>query len=544
MSADLVARGLAARLASPTELRAEQAGATPGDGASAGRLTRALQTLGGQGGGTVRLSPGQRYDVALQDTAIEGVGYTIPPYSGYLVVPPEPTHFDGNGGRLRVAGGGPGSCAVSATGVVLHSDAAVGPLAAGTKVIPLAEAGATAHWAVGDLALWRLGDHPLDPPETANWGYARVRAVDPAANSVTLDRPLTRPWDGTGTQNRHLQKVRAASDQLVDRIAIVPPPNNGGSWNGLLSRFAIRPRFPETVIDGAQIGAGVQYVEQASFGRLVIENASGPGSDSRQGIRFAEATARIEQLITRNVASGAVVLEGASEVLIDYHEDISIDPTPFRPIVGAGFHSRLHIDRARYVGSGQNILIYNKDPTSIVTFGNVRLEFDTAPLQMPTPARDCRELSVRFDGKEELYLSSRAQWFTARHELGAASFATRNFPPGLIAGAQIYLGGGATAADFTALYLGHSGTTLGDLVPKLPTTPSPAAVDLTPLCDIGAAVSGNWLIRDTPVTLVIIPSDDFTGSGKFLVLNVLIVPNILATDNPWGGDADVRAWAG
>ena len=50
-------------------------------------------------------------------------------------------------------------------------------IATGDRELTL-EAGEGANWQPGDTLLWQLGSLPYDRPETINWGFAQVKAVN------------------------------------------------------------------------------------------------------------------------------------------------------------------------------------------------------------------------------------------------------------------------------------------------------------------------------------------------------------------------------
>lgn len=544
MSVDQLARQLATKLWVPTDMNARGSNILDGEDPAKWMETReqfidAFKELRAEGGGVFRLEPGKEYDVGYTMGTTDLGGEV--PISGWchLAFPAvDNMVFDGNGATVG-AHASPGS-GLLVVGEVLRTDVVTGPMAVGAKTFVLATPGAAADYEVDDTVLWRLGDEPLDQPETHNSGFARVASRDLGLNTVTVDRPLARAWDGTGSYNKHLLKLATSRGQRLEALTFKGDKDNPNTLTaGLSLVYLIDPYIPYLNIRECRVGCGVQYVEGAHFGFVRIEDSINTGvADSGQGIRFAESSAYIEHLETRNIPRMAIGVETGARVVVGYHHDVCINPVTNRPLTVANLGGTLHIESARYEGAG-GFLTYADSNGGQTTFGNVRIEVDSPgvnymPLTVPVPGRNVRRLSMRIADVEELYDEGQAQWWVQCYELIDGLVVYNGGPSGLCSAVHVYLGGGASAADFLNLEVGRQWTGGTSILPYLPPADQYEKDMFEWTYQTAGGFSGlNWVNRHNSVSLYInckAAGVGAAGNGKFIMVRYRVCTDLAVND--------------
>ena len=219
-------RGRYFRLASEEQgfVRPEQLGWTEGESHSGRIFTEAFEyqaAVAGRRGdaasGVVELTAGRTY--RLGDLASRPHGGVT--FTGRSFLQPG-NRLRGNGATLQGSHALGGSLAM-AYSEVLSIHPVVGPMAAGERTFQLETPDDAQAYAVGDWVKWRLGDVSYDPPETFNSGWARVQQVDTASGEITLDRHIRLDWDGTGTINRHLRRLRPLTGTVYEDLVLRAP---------------------------------------------------------------------------------------------------------------------------------------------------------------------------------------------------------------------------------------------------------------------------------------------------------------------------------
>jgi len=512
------------------------------------------------GAGTVELTPGRSY--AMSNLAESAPNDPAVPHTlrGRSFLRPG-NLLRGNGATLEGAHTF-GHALVSAYSEMLSIHEVTGPMAAGERLFQLAAIADAAQFAVGDDVLWRLGEITTgaDAIEPVTWGWAKVTAVDTGSGAITLDRGLPRAWDGTSPNNygKSLRRMTPLSGLVYDNVNFASPSSSEPIVYG--GRIYAARDVRVTFARGRGCGAGtlvLQYVQNFHIG--YCEGAENdyrplPGLTSGgRGVSIAESTGRIEHLAVSNCYMTGAYIEFNSDVTIGFFHDIVSNSddgtagTVRHRGVYANWGSRVHVERAVFEGGG-NFLTHESAAANggRVTFGDVRVVCSGAPYVLPAPGYDCERLSLSIDGVEELYIGARARWIEQTiHLTDGMTFGTgrMDFGHGLVVACHAVFGGGAVAADFSNFYLGRASGALDVKNTLVPAGPSTAEVNLITAFAYGSYVAGttaprfgavttfgNWTYRAEPalVRIVTPAGSSLAGSGKYVRIRMLIVPNELA----------------
>ena len=181
---------------------------------------------------------------------------------------------------------------------------------------------------------------------------------------------------------------------------------------------------------------------------------------------------------------------------------------------------------------------------SEISFGTARVVGYDAPARVPVPGYNCERLELCLNGVEELYLAAKARWVEQTIFLSdgmvAATTGAFDFPSGAVIACEVLFGGGAVQADFTDFRVGRPSLTVGLKVNLVPTMPTTSEISFITAFSHGSFVGGAkprfgtvsplWAYRSQPAQIRIsTPAGGaLTGSGKFVHVRMLIVPNELA----------------
>jgi hypothetical protein len=512
------------------------------------------------GSGTVELTPGRRY--AMSNHASPAINDPAVPHTlrGRSFLRPG-NHLRGNGATLEGAHAF-GYALVSAYSEMRSIHEVTGPMAAGQRVFQLAAVSEAAQFEVGDDVLWRLGEATtgVDAIEPLTWGWAKVAAIDTVTGRVTLDRGLPRAWDGASPNNygKSLRRMIPLSGLVYDNVTFASPSSSEPITYG--GRIYAARDVRVTFARGRGCGAGtlvLQYVQNFHIG--YCEGAENgykplPGLTSGgRGISIAESTGRIEHLAVSDCYMTGAYIEFNSDVTIGFFHDIVSNSddgtggTARHKGIYANWGSRVHVERALFEG-GSNFYTHESAAATggRVTFGDVRVVCSGAPFVLPAPGYDCDRLSLSINGAEELYIGSRARWVEQTIFLtdGMTFAAGRmDFGYGLVVACHAVFGGGAVAADFSNFYVGRVSHALDLKTTLVPAAPTTTEVNLITAYAYGVYVAGavkpqfgagsglaNWGDRAEPalVRIVTPAGSSLAGSGKYVRVRMLIVPNELA----------------
>lgn len=507
----------------------EQAGVIPASETNAGQfmtdICKYLRAV--YGGGVLRLSPATTYSVtALAEQTVGGT-YTHPT-GGCVFIPPT-IDVQCNGATIKAVAAGTDLFKVR--GEVLFTGIVTGAMAAGASVYQLATVGDAVNYAVGDYVLFRLGDIFYDLPETENWGFTRVTGVNTGTGQITVARPLSRAWDGTGTNNKHLYKMLPYRSQFRGQLNFEPVSESVGVQAGLVILNGLSPRVDKVLGKGCYAGAFIaQYVEDFHVGTVEARDNPYLAANQGQGARLAEATGRIDTLITYNMGKDGVSAEAGSVLTVGYHNDINCAAATRNCISGNG-SSRVTIENGLYEGKG-NHQAFNAINGATVDFGSLRCVTDVDVYVLPMPGFNVRRLSLRVANVEELYNAARGRWWEGIVFLGDNMNLTIPGYSGCVAQAFCTFGGGLLAADVSSFYFGRTGGAT-DLKALATNTQLEKSV-MSPYGGGGGfgGISGNqgWTLRAQQSALSIQTpvGPALAGSGKYARWRMLIIPNELA----------------
>ena len=527
----------------------EQVGWAEGDSNTGQIVTDAFRyqlATGGSGG--IELTPGRTYLLsAIPNQTVGGEHVHI---LGRSFCPPG-CRIDGKGATLKASSAG-GEALVMAQGETLSTHEVTGPMAAGSAVFQLATVAEATQFAVGDAVKWRLGGFSFDVAEPSNWGFAYVAAIDAGTGQITLDRGLPLPWDGTGTNNRHLRRVKPVRGKVYEDLNLegmsAEPADHVlrgvrivGAWG--VQADNIRSRW-------AGAAMALQFCEDFHLGYVEARNHNSTGGSPPvygRGITMAESRGRIEHLAVADCYRFGAYVEAASELTIGYFHDVVTNDSNVPAVRHRGIYangnSRVHVERALFEG-GANYLAYEETNGSEISFGTARVVGYDAPARVPVPGYNCERLELCLNGVEELYLAAKARWVEQTIFLSdgmvAATTGAFDFPSGAVIACEVLFGGGAVQADFTDFRVGRPSLTVGLKVNLVPTMPTTSEISFITAFSHGSFVGGAkprfgtvsplWAYRSQPAQIRIsTPAGGaLTGSGKFVHVRMLIVPNELA----------------
>lgn len=520
----------------------EQAGVVPATETNAGAiLADAFRyLLGVEGGGAVPLTPGATYVVA--DLPAQQVGTTFTFGDGKVMLPPG-VGLIGNNATFKAAAAG-GADLVKAMGDI-RGTYVVAPvaMAAGDDTFQLATVADALAFAVGETVLWRLGDVPLDPPETYNWGFATVEAINTGTGVITLSNGLSRAWDGTGANNKYLYRVRPLTGDVLAGAAHFRPSVVGGhiSGVGISITRGLNVRLGSIDAKGCAAGAvATQYVEGFHFDFIGARDSTQTGANQGQGCRFAESRGRVDEMVISNCWKEGVYAEAASDIHIGDLRDHNANASTSRRVVVANGESRVHVDKALLTGLGGHGTFDNVDGKSDITFGTMRCELASDPYVLPMPGKNVDTLSLRLNGVEELYCAADAYWTEWTVELFDGMGKMLIGPRGIVLRAEAYLGGpsagtGAVASNFDFFNVGKEdgagGFDGGTMAGTLSATPLDEWQDISAAFittdALGSVAGRQWSRRAQRLFAYIdtVAGPGLDGSGKYIKLRFLVIPN-------------------
>lgn len=548
MAVDILARGLAAKSLPASDRTPEHNAVNPALTTCGRLITDMLVTMRqSYGGGRLRLTPGAIYKPQA-NTAPRTLGGTFLHAAnvGAILVPPGRFVIEGQGALLKMAVNG--TTLIHPKAEYDRKDAVVGPMAAGANTFNIG-ATAAANYAVGDKVIWRLGDVPFNPPETYNWKFARVTAVDAVAGTVTLDRHLIEAWDGTGNYNCHLCKIQNSEGSVFGDFAFEPntiPDTHLGGGVTLQTQDNIRIRSLRC--RGTQALA-MQYCENVEVGAVAAQDYLLSGLNQGVVVRMAESRAiRIALLTAENMGRHALVAEAGSEVTVGTlrnHNTVEAATGPGMAVITANGKSTVHVEKLLLTGLGGN-QAFSAQNGSRVTFGEVITNTATPIWLLPTPGINCQRLSMTIDGVEERYEADKFVMWERIIWLNDGMSLTLDVPVngGIVTECMVTFGGTTSArpvqADFTNLNFGRTGGSANQV------SLIPAVADGLPVSMLTAYNGGafgsyagvyQWAQRaQRPRVAIVTPASgrSLNGSGKYVHVRMKVHPNVLAAQLDMG----------
>lgn len=499
--------------------------------------------------GVVELTQGTTYELA-------NIGARTFPGSGYqhsigrMYCPPGCT-IRGNGATLKANSAG-GWALIKQNAEFESSHVVTGPMAAGAKVFQLATVAEAAQFAVGDKVLWRLGDVSYDTLETYNWDWAIVTAVNAGTGQITLDHGISEAWDGAVSvgrpevwpytqHNARLYRARPVSGLVVDNVRMEPADGATlvygihayGGWSASWRQLRCK-------------GGGIPVIQYHKDFHFDYVESGQNGHPNAIGMSIAESRGRIDHLAVSDCRKFGAYVEYACDISIGFLHDVVVNDSNVanerhRGIYANG-RSRVHVENALFEG-GAYYLCGEAANESWISWGRVRVVAYAPPATLPVPGYNCDRLELRIAGTDELYIGTRARWveqtifLTDGMTLANGVF---DFASGAVIACNIVFGGGAVAADFSNFYVGRQ-TWAVDLKNNLvPTAATTQEISFITAYTYGLYVPGAKpgfggsspefakRAEKARITIATPAGSSLVGSGKYVRVRMLIVPNELA----------------
>jgi hypothetical protein len=381
---------------------------------------------------------------------------------------------------------------------------------AGSRDVTLASGGG-AQLAAGDTVLWQLGELPYDTPETLNWSFATVLAVN--GDVVTLDKPIPESLvlaSVTGPCKR-LRKLNVLRDWRLSNLTL-----NGPSEEGVALYAAERVRISN--VGGRNMGVGTVtanfcdgltiedcwqdgcYLTQASFGAafgfaetrntLVLR----PRARGTLSLIRAEAGAHVtvigglfENTIVnaqgQSLGNQVVVVNALGRASLTLHD---------LTITGFGGYRLMEVSNgvAGYDGLGQ-------------FSGTLRLRHPTSPYSIPLKAITGL-LDMTIGGVHEVYNFERLRHWRKRFMLRDGEYRVVFGPAGLLARARAYASPGVTlgaGGQLPNFYLGRLGNNGNNLAAAGPFNLQ-AGNDVNIPTFAGDVAGAQWTLRNQPLQIL------------------------------------------
>jgi hypothetical protein len=465
---------------------------------------------------------------------LDGSRYTLKPTPGAISgLTPQPAvllsngqHLDGQGATLSMPNGGRGFAWRPDLSVPDPKSVVSGNVAAGDVALTLAVGGG-ATFAVGDTVLWRLGDLVYDTAETLNWSFAQV--VSKAGDVVTLDRPI--PFACTvasQTYNKHLVKPSVFSGGYFHDYTI---DGGTGVEDGHGFVYARRSTFER--IHGKFCGAGLfvfSYSEDLTFRQCGVHGANLTQLSYGSAFAFAECRAiNLHDCYAIGALYGVKCEMGSHAMVENFH---FVNTIPYvsgtRPtVLLASGTSTIRARNLSIEGYGGYVTATISNGQSVydgtVTVENLRSVTDTDPWQLPQAVRYLTGLlDLTIGGVRQQYDMRRRLTWERTFLLGDSESLTVLGPPGLLAEARVFTSAGLTLGagnQLTSLYWGRSTDNGQNFVANC------VAGSEIALPVFNGAVAGiQWVLRANNLQVLVVTGTGLTGSGKFIRVKAVLVP--------------------
>lgn len=381
---------------------------------------------------------------------------------------------------------------------------------AGSREVTLASGGG-AQLAVGDTVMWQLGELPYDTPETLNWAFATVLAIN--GDVITLNKPMPQSLalsSVTGSCKR-LRKLEVLRDWTLSNLTL-----EGPSEDGLALYCAERVRISN--LGGRNLGAGTVTAQYCDG--LTIEDCWQDGSMLTQasyGAAFGFAETR-NTLLLRPRARGTLSLikaeAGAHVTVIGGLFENTIVNAQGQSlgnqvaVVNALSRSSLTLHDLTITGFGGYRLMEVSNGAAgydgLGQFsGTLRLNHPTAPYSIPLNAITGL-LDMTIGGVHEVYNFERLRHWRKRFVLRDGEYRVVFGPAGLLARARAYVTPGVTlgsSGQLPSFYLGRQGNNGNNLAAAGPFSLQ-AGKDVNIKTYAGDVGGAQWLLRNQPLQIL------------------------------------------
>ena len=490
----------------------------------AGRI--AVEVGGAKGDGLIDDGPTIRATYAYANAVgARAVSFGSAKYRAEPILPPEqvivgapPVQLITSSG-IQDFGGAAFTRQVGGRGLVYHPSniAPIIDLPLASAVVPGTRdftlvAGGGASLAVGDTVVWQLGELPYDTPETYNWSFATVEAVN--GDTVRLDRPSPEGLvlsTVTGV-NKRLRKINVLRGHVIRDLTL------GGvaAEEGITLTFAERVRIER--VGGKNIGAGT-VVAQYCDG-LTIEDCWQDGTTLTQAsfggaFTFAECRnvlllrprARATQtLVNAEAGAQVTVIGGRFENTLTNAQGQSLGSQVVVINVLGRASATVHdltitgFGGYRLLETSNGVLGYDG---SALFSGTLRLNHPTSPYSVPLNGVT-GTLDLTIAGTREIYNLERLRHWRKRFVLRDGEYRYAFGPAGLLARARVYATPGVSvgaAGQLTGLWLGRVGNNGSNLAdgPTREIEPGRDVNLATYAGDVGGAL---WTLRNQPLSLL------------------------------------------
>jgi hypothetical protein len=333
-------------------------------------------------------------------------------------------------------------------------------VAAGATTLTL---NATTGLSVGTDIFYRLGDLSYDSAEASQWGFSKVTAI--AGNVITIDNVIT--------QALAVPTINPENSAVYPYVEFIQDVTING-WNSSDSsnqEYAIFCRFARNITIGDMVvenpGAGVyfQYTDGARVNSIKCLKSYAQGGQASKGRVFGIGECRnirFESIICKEIQNVLGFVEARSQNIsignLLFQNNISYI-SGRRILFLTGQESNLRIDNCTVRGLGDFTFDSGGGTPGYVTVGNLSVDTDSIPYQLPMPGVRVTGLYREKVGgsTERVYDCSQVKESTFRMDVvGSGPDMFLAMPNGIILGLEIYTGSALTPAALN-LSLGRSG---------------------------------------------------------------------------------------
>ncbi|MFM5918586.1 MAG: hypothetical protein ACKOOL_13785 [Novosphingobium sp.] len=372
--------------------------------------------------------------------------------------------------------------------------------------------GLSANLAVGDTVLWQLGEIPYDIPETNNWSFATVEAIN--GDTVRLDRPSPAALalgSVTGV-NKRLRKLNVLRGHVIRDLTLGGAP----AEDGISLTCAERVRIER--VGGRNLGAGTvvaQYCDGLTIedcwqeGSSLTQASFGPAfnfAECRNVMMFRPRAKGTLSLVNAEAGSEVTVIGGRFENTVTNAQGQSVGPQVV--VVNAVGRASATLHDLTITGFGGYRLVETSNGQvgydgSALFSGTLRLNHPTPPFSVPLNGVT-GTLEMTIAGVREIYNFERLRHWRKRFVLRDGEYRYAFGPAGLLARARVYATPGVSVGaggQLTGLWLGRLGNNGSNLADGA-TREIEAGRDVNVATFAGDVGGAQWTLRNQPLSLL------------------------------------------
>ena len=430
--------------------------------------------------------------------------------------------YRGNGATL-LYGTGPFSHIINGYGSIGPAATLTADVSAGDTVFSV---NTVSGLNVGDDVLYRMGENPLDTPESSNWGFATITAL--GSNSITLDTPIAITLtisSVTNPLNKSIQKVVFLENMEFNGFNVLPTPGALYMDSFISVTYARNIRVKNiTITDPGACVVGAQYARNVVVDNIYCDRSKSFGNQNAgQVFRFAEAdNCFVSNVFAKNLDVG---FGGAEDFCSVKFTNIYINNASSAGIgyilFSSSTGSNVFVDNLRLYGSG-NISLLGITGASYINFKDAAIIVSSEMAYMG-------QFGVHLTGTLYYEVAGVAEYYSLENVIARKvsipitanmSGATFSVGYGYVSNVFYRASSAVNASEFH-LYFVRGSHTLVD-------------VSLTPGSEVisaqatGTVEGAPWTYRNLLLKFVVNSNNGINPIGKYVAIEVQMYPNLLA----------------